>query len=103
MSEKAKEYLVRDPEDGIEEEFPTLKEAIEFANECIQSHLDDGWNEAVENITISEISHRAMKCEVRLKKDCKMDEAEGQLLHPDGTYWANDEYDEMCNYKMFEV
>lgn len=100
--EKTTEYRVHDPEGCIDEEFSDLDKAIEFANECCQEHLDDCWSPEVENITVSKVIYRANKCEIKLKSDCKPDKDEG-LVYSDGEPWPNNEWDEVCNYKMSAV
>jgi len=92
-------YIVHDPEQSIEEEFEKLDEALKFANEeLIPPHLEDGWSEEVENITVSKILYRSIKFNVKQRKDQLLD---GDGCDKDGTYWSG-EHDEYCEYKMAE-
>lgn len=103
------EYIVQDPEACIEEEFDNLEEAVKFANECVQEHLDDHWDEDVECVTVSKVLYRAKKSASVKKEDCIWDEEEKTYVLPShaqdvfGECNSFCDYDEICNYTMEPV
>lgn len=89
-------FFVYDPEGRrFVDHFETEKQALEYAEECILSYLDDGWNEDVVHIAVGKITHRPKKCNVIERPDI-LDE---DNYAEDGTYWP-EEWDYVCGYEM---
>jgi hypothetical protein len=97
---------VSDPFSNTAEEFDTLENALSFAEELIEDHLDsDGWNEEVENITISKIVYRAEKSKVMEKKDFTIwDDSTARWSNSEGELWpeVDDGFDLYVEYTMKE-
>lgn len=84
-------YFINSPDTGFDE-YPTLKEALDAAEETISNYRDeaiDGWNEEVTSIRVGIITHDVEQFDVKHRKDCGEDEN-----------WACPNCDEMCDYRM---
>lgn len=84
-------YFVNSPDTGFDE-YPTLKEALDAAEETISNYRDeamDGWNEEVTSIRVGIITHDVEQFDVKHRKDCGEDEN-----------WPCPDCDEMCDYRM---
>lgn len=90
-------YFVNDPEgDGITT-FTDKQKCEEFAKECIEDYLDEGWNEEVTNVIMGEVTHRA-EAIVIIKRppDEELDENGCDV---EGNDWNND-FDSILDYEM---
>jgi len=86
-----------DNENEAEREcFNTEKEALDKANEWIQSYLDrDGWSEIVDFIHVCKITHSSKECDRQDRPDTIDEEG----CDGEGEYWPSN-LDYKINYKM---
>lgn len=90
-------YFSSCPENGVSFH-ETQQQALDFANESIRTHLNDGWSEDVECVVVGVITHKATEGE-RVYREGEVD-TEG--LDEAGEYWDADiEY--KVNYSMQSV
>ena len=94
-----KKYFVYCPDNGIEF-FNTVEERDAVAEIRIRNWLDEGWSEEVEGVVAGEVTHAATKGDVVKRPDDS--ELDADLMDENGNYWDND-YEEMCNYKMLPI
>ena len=89
-------YFVYDPENGFET-YATKEECEKEANELIQSYLQDGWDEGVENVVSGIITHKATQTD----REEKPEELDDEECDEEGVYWGY--FDYRCNYKLKPV
>lgn len=72
----------------------------EAASHIIESYLNEGWHEGVEQIICGELTHTCEKVDVIVRP------AEGEIDEDgydcEGNYWG-EEFDYKCNYKMVNI
>ncbi|QLI49445.1 hypothetical protein vBPaeMUSP18_03 [Pseudomonas phage vB_PaeM_USP_18] len=93
-------YFIFDPEQGEFVYFRTAEDRDQSADGIIQSYLDDGWDEAVENIVAGEVTHTCDK--VNVQERPPEDEIDGEGYDQDGNYWA-EEWSYRCGYELIAV
>lgn len=76
-------YFSYDPNDIGFELHETAEQAKARASECIRDYLDDGWDDAVEEVCWGEVKEIATKTNIR----------------PDST----GEYDYLCDYELQQL
>ena len=90
-------YFVHCPSCGFEE-FETVEKRDEAAKECIEHHLDESWDEEVENVVSGEVQERAEKVNV-VKRPDDLDEDD---CDESGKVWLP-EWSYKCDYKMLPI
>jgi hypothetical protein len=92
-------YFVNNPYgDGLVF-FANEKERDNYAADCIQTYLDDGWDEEVENVVAGVVTHRATQVD-RVEKPPEEDlDEEG--CDEDGTDWRDVDF--LCGYKLLPL
>lgn len=92
-------YFVYCPDCGMEE-YDTIEKRDDAAHDCIQHHLNDGWDEAVDQVVAGAITSRATQTDLKKRPpDSEIDE-NGE--DEDGSDWSGD-FEFICDYKMIEV
>lgn len=91
-------FFIYDPAGWGFQYYRTAEDRDAARGTIIQSYLDDGWDEEVENVIAGEVTHTCQKTEVEKRPD-QLDE-DGQ--DADGNYWA-EEWDEKCNYDLIPL
>lgn len=90
-------YFIFDPQNGDFAYFRTAEDRDAAADGIIQSYLDDGWDEEVENVIAGEVTHT---CEtVNVKNRPPVDEIDGEGVDGEGDYWA-EEWACKCDYGL---
>jgi len=98
MSKQIKErYFCYDPEVGFES-FETEDACQKYANDCIQEHLDDRWDENVEHIVTGIITKQATMCDVKPRPP--QSEIDENGCDADGNDWSDCDIEYRCNYEM---
>jgi len=97
---KDKPYFVHDPEGDGFTFFATEQERDEYAKECIEGYLDDGWSEEVVFVIGGKVTHQAKQCD--LVERPPEDEIDGDGNDLEGRYWDSD-WTEMCNYRLLPL
>lgn len=92
-----KKYFVNCPDCGFEA-FETIEERDQEAANCIAHHLDEAWDEGVENVVSGVIEQKATQVDKQMRPD-NLDE---DNCDEDGIEWL-DEWDYKCNYKMLDI
>jgi len=94
-------YFVNDPENNGYNEFTGKEEAEEFAKMCIDSYIEDEWDEdSVEQVAMGEVYSKAKKTNVSFRPPD--DEIDEEGLDSDGSYWSEG-WKYKCDYKMSHV
>lgn len=88
-------FFIYDPAGWGFQYYRTAEDRNAARGTIIQSYLDEGWDEEVENVIAGEVTHICQKTEVEKRPD-QVDE---DGLDADGNYWA-EEWDEKCNYDL---
>lgn len=83
---------------GVFEEFKTLKERDSYASDAIQSCLHDNWDEGVTNIVAGVITARTKQTNVRQRPD-NLDE---NGCDEDGHCW-DESWSHTCNYELIPI
>jgi len=83
-------YFCYDPDNGYET-FPTEKAALEFAQDCIDECLQEGWAESVDQIVVGVITHQTVQHNLKYRKD--MDEEELEIA-------TRNNWEYTCSYKI---
>ena len=89
-------YFIYDPDGEGFIYYRSAEDRDADSQNIIRAYLDDGWDEAVENVVAGEISHTCEKVNVRHRPP--EDEIDGEGCDGEGTYWG--EFDYMCNYEL---
>ena len=97
---KEKPFFVHDHSGNGFTFFATEQERDEYARECIEEYLDDGWGEDVVFVTAGVMTHSAQKCDVIERPPA--DEIGEDGIDSEGRWWDSD-WSEMCNYKMLPL
>jgi hypothetical protein len=90
-------FFVFDPNDSDFTYYRSAEDRDKGADQVIQSYLDDGWDEMVEQVVAGEMTHfcgqtqREDRPEVLDENDC-----DGE-----GKYWG--EWDYTCNYDLLPL
>jgi|GEM_PF-1701424 len=90
-------YFIFDPQNGDFTYFRTAEDRDAAADGIIQSYLDDGWDEEVENVIAGEVTHTCEKVNVTDRPP--EDEIDGEGHDQNGDYWA-EEWGYKCNYEL---
>lgn len=90
-------YFIFDPQNGDFAYFRTAEDRDAAADWIIQSYLDDGWDEEVENVIAGEVTHTCEKVNVADRPP--EDEIDGEGHDQNGDYWA-EEWGYKCNYEL---
>ncbi len=80
-------------------EFSTVEEAKEYAKSCIDDYIyDDSWDDAVQQITISKLTHICIKANVIIRPD----NLEDNELDESGHFWP-EHVTHLCDYKISKL
>jgi hypothetical protein len=90
-------HFIYDPQEGDFTYFRTAEDRDAAADGIIQSYLDDGWDDEVENVIAGEVTHACVRKDVRKRPPEHEIDEDG--IDGEGIYWA-DEWDCMCNYEL---
>lgn len=90
-------YFIFDPQNGDFAYFRTAEDRDAAADGIIQSYLDDGWDEEVENVIAGEVTHTCER--VNVKNRPPEDEIDGEGVDGEGDYWA-EEWACKCDYGL---
>lgn len=92
-------FFVYDPNDSEFTYYRTVEDRDKGADSVIQSYLDDGWDEMVEQVVAGEMTHYCGQVGREDRPDeTKLDE---QQCDGDGKFWG--EWDYTCNYDLLPL
>lgn len=92
-------FFVFDPNDSDFTYYRTAEDRDKGADQVIQSYLDDGWDEMVEQVVAGEMTHF---CGQVGREDRPADsELDENQCDGEGTYWG--EWDYTCNYDLLPL
>lgn len=92
-------FFIYDPQGWGFKYFDSPESRNAAKDAIIQSYLDDGWDEEVEQIVAGEVTHTCEKINVELRPaDDALDE-EG--CDGEGTYWGD--HDLRCDYDLLPL
>jgi len=74
-----------------------MEERDAYAKECIQSYLDDWWNESVSRIVAGVLTHRVKQTD----REERPDTLDEDGCDEDGYAWGD--YDYSCNYELLPI
>lgn len=92
-------FFVFDPNDSDFTYYRTPEDRDKGADQVIQSYLDDGWDEMVEQVVAGEMSHFCGQVG-RVDRPAESELDENQC-DGEGTYWG--EWDYTCNYDLLPL
>lgn len=95
---KDRPYFVHDPQGDGFSYFETEQERDDFAHDCIQAYLDDGWDEEVEHVVAGKLTHRATQTDVIMRPDILDEDG----CDEEGNDWNND-FSHICDYKLLPL
>jgi len=87
-------YFVQSPDTGFDD-YETLQEALDAAEETINNYRDeayDGWSEEITSLRVGIVTHDVEMFDFKRKEDFGDDEI-----------WPLPDLDEMCDYRMSGV
>jgi hypothetical protein len=91
-------YFVHDSEGDGFYYYATEDERDNYAKECIQGYLDDGWSEGVESVIAGKITHHA----TQVDREDRPENIDQDGVAEDGSYWDPD-CDFKCNYSLLPI
>lgn len=93
-------YFIYDPDGEGFIYYKSAEDRAADSRNIIAQYLDDGWDEAVENVVAGEITHTCDKTNVRPRPPEDEIDEDGQ--DGEGDYWA-EEWSCKCDYELIAV
>lgn len=93
-------FFIFDALNGEFTYFQSVADRDAVKDGVIQSYLDDGWDESVEQVLAGEITHVCQKIDVQPRP--ADDQIDGEGNDRDGVYWAP-EWEYRCNYDLLPL
>lgn len=93
-------FFIYDPEGGGFSYFKSAEARDEAKENIIQSYLDDGWDETVEQVVAGEVTHTCQK--INLVPRPPEDQIDEKGCDRDGEYWEPN-WDYRCEYDLLPL
>ncbi len=92
-------FFIYDPDGWGFRYFDSSESRDAAKDSVIQSYLDDGWDESVEQVIAGEVTHTCKKVGVVMRPPAVQLDAD--QCAADGTYWGEHEY--RCGYDLLPL
>jgi hypothetical protein len=92
-------YFVFDPNDSDFTYYRTAEDRDQGAEMVIQTYLDDGWDEMVDQVVAGELTHICGQTQREDRPD--ESELDAGCCDRDGKYWGD--WDYTCNYDLLPL